>query len=205
VSVAFVHAEDHPCRIFVLGGECVRFDSNLRPLFTADQVKNSSEATRAGFMRWAATAHGRQLIEYFNAAEYEVRITEDLDEEGIGRAPQPGIATLIAASDHAQKKSYELVLNPGFFRVPEGMTPLPNQPVTPADMMAAAWAGEMLHIYFYSQGISLPHHQRPDFQREWRGVAAELGMATLTHDDDYEDRRMLTPVRVIVLRSARGR
>jgi hypothetical protein len=191
--------------VFVLGRECVTFDSELHPQFTPAQLMSSDAATRAGFVRWAATSHGRRIIESLNAAEFEVRITEDAGEDGLGRAPQPGIATLMAASDHAQKKSYELVLNPAFFRIPEGMTPLPNQPVTPVDMMAAAWAGEMLHIYFYSQGISLPHHQRPDFQREWRGVAAELGMPTLTHDDEDERRRMSYPGRVIVLGSARQR
>ena len=153
----------------------------------------------------AATPHGMRLIDYFDASEYEVIVTEDSGEEGVGRAPQPGIATLVAALDHSQKKTYELVLNPTFFRVPEGMTPLANQPATPADMMAAAWAGEMLHIYFYSLGISLPHHQRPDFQREWRGVAAELGLATLTHDDDDGHRHAPSRARVLVLRSARSR
>jgi hypothetical protein len=191
--------------VFVLAGECVTLDSGLQPQFTPAQLTNSAAATRAGFVRWAATSHGRRIIESLNAAEHEVRITEDSGEDGLGRAPQPGIATLMAATDHAQKKSYELVLNPTFFALPEGMTPLPNQAVTPVDMMAAAWAGEMLHIYFYSQGISLPHHQRPDFQREWRAVASELGMPGLTHDDEDERRRMSYPARVIVLGSARGR
>jgi hypothetical protein len=205
VNVFVAQAEEHRCGVFMLAGECVTFDSNGQPRFTPGQLLNSAPATRAGFVRWAATAHGRHIIDSFNAAEYEVRITEDSDEDGLGRAPQPGIATLIAAGDHTQQKSYELVLNPAFFRIPEGMTPLPNQPVTPSDMMAAAWAGEMLHIWFYSQGISLPHHQRPDFQREWRGVAAELGMPTLTHDDEDERGRLLDSRRVIVLRSVRGR
>ena len=190
--------------VFVIAGEAVRFDADLRPRFTANQVLNSAEATRTGFVRWAATAHGQELIAYFDAAEYEIVVTEDADEVGMGRAPQPGIATLVASLDHSQRKSYDLVLNPGFFRVPERMTPLPNQAVTPADMMAAAWAGEMLHIYFYAQGISLPHHQRADFQREWRGVAAELGMSALTHDDD-DGYRSFSRARVIVMRNARRR
>ena len=189
--------------VIFIAGEAVRFDASMAPQFTPNQLMNSAPATRAGLTRWAATAHGRELIDYFSAGKYEIRITEDADEEGVGRAPQPGLATLVAAGNASQKKSYELVLNPGFFHVPEGMTPLPNQPMTPADMMAAAWAGEMLHIYFYSQGISLPHHQRSDFQRAWRGVAAELGMSTLTHDDADEYRRAYTPARVIVLRSVR--
>jgi hypothetical protein len=49
--------------------------------------------------------------------------------------------------------------------------------------MAIAWAGEMLHIYFYARGISLPHHERPDFQEQWVAIASELGMATVRHDD----------------------
>lgn len=189
--------------VIFIAGEAVRFDANMVPQFTSNQLTNTSAATRAGLTRWAATAHGRELIGYFDEGSYEIRITEDPDEEGVGRAPQPGLATLIAAGDHSQKKAYELVLNPGFFRLPVGMTPLPNQPATSADMMAAAWAGEMLHIYFYSQGISLPHHQRSDFQREWRAVAAELGMSTLTHDDADEYRRSFAPARVIVVRSLR--
>jgi hypothetical protein len=50
--------------------------------------------------------------------------------------------------------------------------------------MAAAWAGEMLHIDFYSQGISLPHHERADFQEQWRLVAGELGFPMLPHEED---------------------
>ena len=189
--------------VIFIAGEAVRFDATMTPQFTSNQLMRSAPATRAGLTRWAATAHGRELIDYFDAGKYEIRITEDSDEEGVGRAPQPGLATLVAAGDHSQKKSYELMLNPGYFRLPEGMTPLPNQPVTPGDMMAAAWAGEMLHIYFYSRGISLPHHQRADFQREWRGVATELGMSALTHDDADEYRRSFAPARVIVMRGAR--
>ena len=202
--VSVFGAEPADRAVFIVAGEPVRFDANMHPRFTPHQLTNTSEATRTGLVRWAATEHGRHLIESFDAAEYEVVVTEDADEEGVGRAPQPGIATLVASLDHSQKKSYDLVLNPGFFRVPERMTPLPNQPVTPADMMAAAWAGEMLHIYFYSQGVSLPHHQRADFQREWRAVAAELGMSALTHDD-ADERRMFSRPRVIVMRSVRGR
>ena len=52
--------------------------------------------------------------------------------------------------------------------------------------MAAAWAAELLHIDFYSRGISLPHHQRADFQREWRAIAEELGFPTMPHGEDEE-------------------
>jgi len=62
-----------------------------------------------------------------------------------------------------------------------------RQPATAADQMAAAWAGEMLHIYFYSTGISLPHHQRADFQQEWHLMAAELGLPNMPHADDDEE------------------
>lgn len=175
-----------PTRVFLLAGEHVRFDPQMRPQFTENQLLNSTAATRDGLTRFAATEHGKTWIARLSASEYEVTVFEDTNEDGIGRAPQPGIATLVSAVDHSKLKVYELILNPTWFRIPDRMEPLPNQPVTPADMMAIAWAGEMLHIYFYSQGISLPHHPRPDFQREWRAIAAELGMPNLTHDDGEE-------------------
>ncbi len=172
--------------VLILAGEPVRFSADLRPRFTDNQIRNSTAATRDGLAKWAATEHGRKLIERFRPREHRVVIIEDATEGGAGRAPQPGLATLIAATDHSTAKGYELILNPSFFRIPDGMTPLPNQAITPADMMAAAWAGEMLHISFYAQGISLPHHHRADFQREWRVMAAELGMAAMEHDDDAD-------------------
>jgi len=168
----------------VLAGERVRFDGGFNPQFTDNQMRNSAEATRAGLAKWAATEHGRKLIEFFGAREFEIRVIEDADERGAGRAPQPGLATLVAANDHARPKTYEVILNPTYFKLPAGMAPLPNQPATAADVMAIAWAGEMLHIYFYAQGISLPHHPRSDFQEEWQTVAAELGMPAVRHDDD---------------------
>lgn len=176
------------CIVLILAGEPVHFDANMQPQFTANQLTNSATATRDGLARWAATRHGRDIIGSCDSDEFRVNVIEDDNEEGIGRAPQPGIATLVAAGDHSQTKIYDVIFNPRYFRVPRGMTPLPHQPSTPADMMAAAWAAEMLHIDFYSQGVSLPHHGRADFQREWRGVAAELGMPTLTHDDEDERR-----------------
>jgi hypothetical protein len=173
---------------FVLAGEPVRFDAHSMPRFTDNQIRNSADATRAGLARWAATEQGRKLIAYFSSREFRITITEDSSEMGAGRAPQPGLATLVAANDHSRTKNYELILNPAFFKLPDGMEPLPNQPATPADMMAIAWAGEMLHIYFYAQGISLPHHQRADFQEQWQTVAAELGMPAVRHDDDEATR-----------------
>jgi len=175
---------------FLLAGERVHFDASRLPQFTENQIRNTADATRAGMARWAATEHGQKLIEQINAGECQVNVIEDASENGIGRAPQPGIATLVAANNHARIKIYDVILNPTRLEIPDGTEPLPNQPVTPADMMTVAWAGEMLHIYFYSLGISLPHHARVDFQREWRAIAEELGMPMLRHDDEDERPRM---------------
>jgi hypothetical protein len=154
------------------------------PRFTDHQILNSALETRTGLVRWAETESGRALISRFNAREYEIDVAEDGGEEGAGRAPQPGLATLVAASDHASVKRYVLILNPDF-RVPKGRNVFPSaQPLTQTDMMAAAWAGEMLHVDYYSRGISLPHHSRPDFQEEWRAVARELGYPDMKHEDD---------------------
>ena len=62
-----------------------------------------------------------------------------------------------------------------------------GEPTTPAQVMAAAWAAEMLHIDFYSRGISLPHHSRTDFQTEWREVARQLGFPYLAHGDESDE------------------
>ena len=157
----------------------------------SSEIRNCSPATRDGFARWAATAHGRAIIERFDG---QIVVTEDPNEGGAGRAPEPGIATLSSIG----RRTYSLILNPNF-ALPEGMVPLPNQPATAADMMAAAWAGEMLHVDFYARGISLPHHQRDDFQTEWQAVAAELGFPALMHNDEDErrSRRRGAIVRII--------
>ncbi len=178
--------------IFFLAGERIKFDERLRPQFTQNQLRNSFEETRAGLVRWAATNHGQKLITWFSRSDCEVVITEDSNESGPGRAPQPAIATLIAASDRSTLKIYEVILNPVFYKLPDGLRPL-GRPATPADMMAAAWAGEMLHIYFYSNGISLPHHPRTDFQKEWESMAAELGFPGLRHEDGEDLFRESTP------------
>jgi len=160
-------------------------------VFCGGQIQDCSPATRDGFARWAATEHGRALISRIDG---KVIVTEDSTEGAAGRAPEPGIATLTSMGPRV----FTLILNPGFV-LPKGMVPLPDQPATPADMMAAAWAGEMLHIEFYSRGISLPHHQRDDFQQEWSATAAELGFSALRHDDEDERqyRRRRAIVRVI--------
>lgn len=186
---------------FRLAGERIRFDPMLQPQFTENQIRNTSDATRAGLAKFASTEYGRRLIRRFSNSEYKIVVTEDADESGTGRAPQPGIATLAAANDRARVKTYDLILNPTTFHLPKGMTALPwHEPASAADVMAAAWAGEMLHIDFYSKGISLPHHQRSDFQEEWRILAEELGFPALTHDDGDEGEAR-SPRRVIVIRS----
>jgi hypothetical protein len=171
---------------FRLAGERIQFDANGRPEFTENQIGHSAEATRSGLVKWAATPHGRSVILRFNSAEYNVTIREDGDNAGAGRAPQPALATLVAATDHTKTKTYDLILNPTF-RLPEKMIPYSSgEPTTPADMMAAAWAAEMIHIDFYARGISLPHHSRADFQSEWRVMATELGFPNLPHEDESE-------------------
>jgi hypothetical protein len=182
---------------FILAGERVPFDGNLRPQFTAHQMQTVSAATRAGLAKWAATEHGRKLIKRFSTDEYEITVVEDVHESSPGRAPQPGIATLIAADNRRKLKAYRIFLNPTFFQVSRDQAPFPDEPATPADVMAAAFGAEMLHIDFYSRGISLPHHERPDFQREWRVIAEELGMPGLRHEEYDEldsDRRRNAPL-----------
>lgn len=171
---------------FRLAGERIRFDASARPEFTEGQIRYSSEATRSGLVKWAATPRGRRMILRFNGAEYSVTIREDGHGVGAGSAPQPALATLAAATDHTKTKAYDLILNPTF-TLPRGAIPFSSgEPSTPADMMAAAWAAEMLHIDFYARGISLPHHLRPDFQSEWHAMATELGFPNLPHEDEPE-------------------
>ena len=165
----------------VLAGEAVRFDP--APQFTLRQLRHTAAATRAGLARWAATEHGRQIINALASKEYDVIVLEDDADRSAGSAPQPGLATLVSAGDHSKVKSYVVVLNPTFFGDAKGMTPMPTEAGTTAELMSAAWAAEMLHVYFYAQGISLPHHPRRDFQEAWRAMAAELGFPAMRHDD----------------------
>ena len=44
-----------------LAGEPVRFDP--APQFTLRQLRHTAVATRAGLARWAATEHGRAIID----------------------------------------------------------------------------------------------------------------------------------------------
>jgi len=156
---------------FVLAGERVAFDAQLRPRFSDHQIRVVAPEIRDGFARWAATPSGRRLVARFDSDEYQIAIEQDADEEGPGRAPQPALATLVSFADRRAVKRYVIIINPEF-RIIKGRNIFPQrQPSTQVDMMAAAIAGEMLHVDFYSRGISLPHHQRRDFQAEWRAIA----------------------------------
>jgi len=170
----------------VLAGEPVHFDGNLRIAFTDAQLRGSSAATREGLVRFASTPHGRRMLRRFSTSDYTIEVVENDNEVEVASAPEPGIATLVAANDHSIRKRYAIVLHPMPFSLPQGATALPNQAATPADQMAAAWAAELLHVDFYSRGISLPHHQRDDFQREWHAIARELGFPAMLHGEDDE-------------------
>ena len=147
-----------------------------RSPFSSHQLEMTTTATRAGLAKWAATPHGHAILDFLVTNHCDVTVFEDPDEEGIGRAPEPGIATLLAAY-RSEPRGYIVILNPALAG---------RQPARARDAMAIAWAGEMLHVYYYAQGISLPHHSRLDFQQDWQKIAAELGVPTLAHDDAGE-------------------
>ena len=170
-----------------LASESVRFDAGSRPTFSPNQIASTAASTRAGLVKWAATVEGRAIIARLNADDREVTIVEDINEPGVGRAPQPKAAVLLAAQDQTRLKRYDLILNPSIaalYNNPEAIDL--GLPRTPADVMAAAWAAEMLHIDFYARGISLPHHDREDFQARWVAVAAQLGFGRMTHGREDE-------------------
>jgi hypothetical protein len=169
----------------ILADEAIGFDADLRPQFSAHQLKASAEATRAGLVRWAATGEGKSIIARFQAKDRQVIVVESDDESTIGRAPQPGFVTLLAAGDPKQLKTYWLIVNPALAAQYDRPKSIPlGLPQTPADVMALAWAGEMLHIEFYAAGIPLPHHERLDFQKRWLRVADALGTARAQHGTD---------------------
>jgi hypothetical protein len=143
-------------------------------------------AVRDGLRAFASTPRGCEMIRRLDTREYDVEVFEETLDNSTGEAPPPSIATIIDAADHSKVKSYELILNPSFKRTNE-IVVFTDEPVTPAQMMAAAWAAEMLHIEFYARGISLPHHSRSDFQEEWREIAKQLGFPRLTHGDEADD------------------
>lgn len=171
----------------LLSGEPVPFDRELRPRFTERQLKETAGSTRAGLVRWAATAEGQRLLTRFLDGEWEINVVENAEEQGPGRAPQPGIRMMLSISDRSKVKRYDLVLNPTFAaQYGRGNVLAFGSPVTPNDVMAATWAAEMLHIDFYSRGIPLPHHRREAFQARWREVASQLGFARMTHQDEFD-------------------
>ena len=170
-----------------LAGEPLRVAADGFPKFTDRQIRGSAASTRAGLARWVSTTDGRRLFDYFTSWEYEIVVTEDESESGMGRAPQPGIATMVGAGDKTRRKFYELIINPAPRSIPEGLAAFPGQATRPADLVAATWAGEMLHIYFYSLGVLLPHHGRRDFQEQWASVAAQLGFPSMEHGQSEPD------------------
>jgi len=169
-------------RGFVLAGESIVFDDEMHPRFTANQMRNSAVATREGLAKWAATSEGRSIIARFRVADREVEILESDDGLSVGRAPQPGFMMLLAANDATKVKTYQVILNPALAAQYDQRSSIDlGLPRTPSEVMALAWAGEMLHIDFYANGIPLPHHERSDFQERWLAVAAQLGLPNATH------------------------
>lgn len=169
----------------ILGGEAVDIrDDGVR--FTTTQVRDTSAATRAGLVRWSKTRQGKTILRYLAEHSCAVTVVEDADEPSIGVAPQPGIATLASRLHSEERRQFVVVLNPAIFKVPEGASLLPGEPANAGEMMAVGWAAEMLHVYFYAQGISLPHHRRDDFQKLWLASAAELGFPQMKHGGEEE-------------------
>jgi hypothetical protein len=166
----------------LLAGEPLHFDAHMQPRFTEHQLQTTALATREGLARWAATTEGRAILTHFSAEDRVVDVIESAGEPSLGRAPQPSMATLLAANDAKKVKRYELILNPHIaddYKRNDAIRL--GEPATPADVMATAWAGEMLHIEFYSRGIQLPHHDRDDFQARWRAAAEQLGFPLMRH------------------------
>ena len=175
-----------------LASESIRFDADLLPQFSEHQIKSTSASTREGLKKWAATPEGRAIIARLIRDEYEVTIVEDRQEAGVGRAPQPAATTLYTHDDKKRLKRYDLLLNPALAAQYDNPGALDlGHPRTPADVMAAAWAAEMLHIDFYARGIALPHHERGDFQERWFNVASQLGFPMMEHGKHHELREPL--------------
>jgi hypothetical protein len=172
-----------------LASESIRFDADLLPRFSEQQVASTSRSTREGLVKWAATAEGRSIIAKLVRDEYEVTIVEDANERGVGRAPQPATAMLVAYDKRNLLKRYRLVVNPSIAAQYDNPAAISlGHPRTAADVMAAAWAAEMLHIDFYARGIPLPHHERDDFQQRWLTVASQLGFPMMEHGTKEEER-----------------
>jgi hypothetical protein len=167
----------------ILLNEELTFSDDCKPSFTFEQTRRTTEATREGLALWARTPTGCAMIKQFSRPDYRVFIVEDGAERGMGRAPQPAIGTMISYDSQTSVKVYQIILNPHFARLPRADVQPFDEPKTAAELMSAAWAGEMLHLSFYARGIVLPHHGRADFQREWQRIAAELGYPALEHAD----------------------
>ena len=166
----------------LLAGDPLRFDAEFRPRFTPNQITSTAAATRAGLERWALTTEGRAILQRFQQSDRIVIVKEDPEEPTPGRAPQPSIETMLSSRNKKVKKRYQLILNPTIasqYNNAEGIDL--GRPRTSSDVMALAWAGEMLHVDFYAEGISLPHHDRGDFQERWLTVAAQLGLPNAEH------------------------
>lgn len=190
IATSGARAADDPARSrgIHLAGESVEFGTDGRPRFTAAQTASSSEAVRRGLAKWASTASGRALIARFHGGPYRVMV-EDRVDVAIGRAPEPGMGTLLAANDPSQVKTYSVILSPKPKIEIAAVAIRRDEAIEPSDVMATAWAAEMLHVDFYSRGVPLPHHDRKDFQQAWRTVAEELGFPTLQHGHEADDPR----------------
>ncbi len=170
--------------LVLFAGEKVPFGADLLPHFTAHQISATSAATRAGLERWARTDEGRAILRRLQENDRTVIVKDDPEEESPGRAPQPSLETLLSANNPKVQKRYELILNPAIAAQYDTGSEIDlGLPRTAADVMALAWAGEMLHIDFYARGIPLPHHERADFQERWTAVAAQLGLPNATHGE----------------------
>lgn len=110
--LAFAFATSAFAQGFILAGERLRFDAQLHPQFTPGQVARTAAVTRDGLVRWAGTEQGKAIIGRFEGGDREVTIVESEEEKGVGRAPQPGIATMVAVNDRSKLKRYELIVNP---------------------------------------------------------------------------------------------
>ena len=78
----------HVLFAILLAGEPVRFDP--APQFTPRQLRHTAAATRAGLARWAATEHGRLIINALAAKEYDIMVLEDDADRSAGNARAGG-------------------------------------------------------------------------------------------------------------------
>jgi hypothetical protein len=170
--------------LVLFAGEKLTLDADLLPRFTPHQIASTAAATRAGLERWARTQEGRAILVRLDQDDRIVIVREDPQESSPGRAPQPSLETLLSANNRKVRKRYELVLNPAIAAQYDNPSAIDlGLPHSASDVMALAWAGEMLHIDFYARGVPLPPHERPDFQERWTAVAAQLRLPNATHGE----------------------